>query len=98
MSETFGIIIFGIFFCSIFFWFYLCHRLFKDLRLRHPDKYELMGNPSLIRNNSLANNISFIKFLIKREWRELNDSSITSLGKGMLTFIIIYHTTRQKIG
>jgi len=64
--------------------------MFKALRLRHPDKYESMGSPSLIMNNTLSNTISFIKFLIKREWQELNDSSITSLGKGMLTFLIIY--------
>lgn len=89
MNETFAII-FGILFCSVFVWFYLCHRMFKALRTRHPEKYESMGRPSLIMNNSLSNNISFMKFLFKREWQDLNDSSLASLGKGMLAFFTIY--------
>ena len=64
--------------------------MFKILRTRHPEKYEAMGSPSLIMNNSLSNNISFIKFLFKREWQDLNDAGLASLGKGMLAFFIIY--------
>ena len=60
------------------------------LEIRHPEKYMAMGKPSLIMNNSLSNNISFMKFLFKREWKELNDENLASLGKGMLVFFIIY--------
>jgi hypothetical protein len=89
MNEAFPII-FGILFCSVFVWFYLCNRMFKILRTRHPEKYEAMGKPGLIMNNSLSNNISFMKFLFKREWQELNDAGLASLGKGMLIFCVIY--------
>jgi hypothetical protein len=49
-----------------------------------------MGKPSLIMNNSLSSNITFMKFLFKREWRELNDSGLATLGKFMLVFFAIY--------
>jgi len=83
-------ILFGILFCSVFVWFYLCHKMFGILRIRHPEKYEAMGKPTLIMNNSISNNLSFMKFLFKREWQELNDDGLASLGKGMLVFLVIY--------
>ena len=89
MNTAFPII-FGILFCSVFVWFYLCNRMFKILRKRHPEKYGAMGKPSLIMNNSLSSNISFMKFLFKREWRQLDDESLDSLGKGMLIFFGLY--------
>jgi hypothetical protein len=89
MKEVFPIL-FGVLFIAIFVWFFLCNKMFKTLALRHPEKYEAMGKPSLIMNNSLSNNVSFIKFLFKREWRDLNDPSVTSLGKIMCVFIMLY--------
>jgi hypothetical protein len=83
-------IMFGTLFCSVFVWFFLCYRLFKILETRHPEKYESMGKPSLIMNNSFSSNITFMKFLFKREWRGLDDSGLTILGKSMLVFFAIY--------
>lgn len=83
-------IMFGVLFCSVFVWFFLCYRLFKILETRHPDKYESMGKPSLIMNNSLSTNITSMKFLFKREWRELEDSGLAKLGKSMLAFFAAY--------
>ncbi|WP_444895967.1 hypothetical protein [Microbulbifer sp. SSSA005] len=89
MKEVFPII-FGVLFCSVFVWFFLCYRLFKILETRHPDKYASMGKPSLIMNNSISSNISFMKFLFKREWRDLGDSGLATLGKSMLVFFAVY--------
>jgi hypothetical protein len=89
MKEVF-LILFGVLFISVFVWFFLCNKMFKKLALKHPEKYEAMGKPSLIMNNSLSNNISFMKFLFKREWRDLNDQSVASLGKIMSVFIALY--------
>lgn len=89
MKEVFPII-FGILFCSVLIWFFLCFRLFKILETRHPDKYESMGKPGLAANNSISSNLKFMKFLFKREWRELNDSGLALLGKFMLVFFSIY--------
>lgn len=89
MKEVFPIM-FGVLFCSVFVWFFLCFRLFKILETRHPEKYESMGKPSLIMNNSLSSNITFMKFLFKLEWRELEDSGLAALGKSMLIFFALY--------
>ncbi len=89
MKEVFPIM-FVILFCSVFVWFFLCYRLFKILETRHPEKYDSMGKPSLIMNNSLSTNITFMKFLIKREWQGLNDSGLALLSKSMLVFFVIY--------
>lgn len=83
-------VLFGVLMCSVFFWFYLCHRMFGILRTRHPEKYEAMGKPTLIMNNSISNNLSFIKFLFKREWRALDDGALENLGNGMLVFVVFY--------
>lgn len=89
MKEVFPIM-FGILLCSVFLWFFLCYRLFKILETRHPEKYESMGKPGLIVNNSLSSNITFMKFLFKREWRDLDDSGLATLNKSMLVFFAIY--------
>ncbi len=64
--------------------------MFKILRTRHPETYEAMGKPSLIMNNSIPNNISFIKFLYGRHWRKLNDEGLATLGNAMLVFFLFY--------
>lgn len=89
MKEVFPVV-FGILFCSVFVWFFLCYRLFKILETRHPEKYESMGKPSLIMNNSISSNITFMKFLFKREWKELDDTGLELLGRSMLVFIAVY--------
>lgn len=89
MKELFPII-FGLLFVLVFVWFALCNWLFKRLETRHPEKYEAMGKPSLIMNNSISNNISFIKFLFKREYLDLNDPAISNLAQFMLVFFLVY--------
>ena len=89
MKEAFPVL-FVIMFSSVFVWFFLCHRMFNILKTRHPEKYEAMGKPSLIMNNSISNNISFMKFLFKREWRGLGDNGMATLGKSMLVFFALY--------
>ncbi len=60
------------------------------LEARYPEKYESMGKPTLIKNNTMSTNITFIKFLLRREWRDLNDAELTKLSRFMLVFWIIY--------
>lgn len=89
MKEVF-LIIFIVLLCSIIVWFFLCNRLFKILETRHPEKYESMGKPGLIVNNTPSATLTFMKFLFKREWRDLNDPGLAALGKFMLVFFLIY--------
>lgn len=83
-------ILFFVLFISVFVWFWLCSRLFQMIKVRHPEKYNLMGMPHLFKNNTPTTNIAFFKFLLKREWRSLNDEDISKLGKIMSVFIVIY--------
>jgi hypothetical protein len=76
--------------CAVMVWFVLCHRLFKLLKTRCPQKYTSMGSPGLIMNNTIRNNISFIKFLFWREYQELNDQGIIKLSRFMHVFIVVY--------
>ena len=79
-------IIFGIFFCSIFVWFFLSHRLFTILKLRHPEKYELMGRPILFKKKGF----SIMKFLFGKEWKKLKDDKLSTLSISMMGFSVIY--------
>jgi hypothetical protein len=83
-------IIFGILFCAAIIGLYLSHRLYRILETRHPEKYEAMGKPSLITNNNISNNISFVKFLFKLEWREFDDLGLSKLSKFLLVFSVVY--------
>jgi hypothetical protein len=68
----------------------MCHRMYKLLRTRHPEKYEEIGKPSLIMNNTFSNNISFIRFLFGRQWKSMNDEGLATLGNVMLVFFTLY--------
>jgi hypothetical protein len=77
-------------FGSVVFWFFLCSRLFKILKNRHPEQYQRMGSPSLVLNNTISNNFLFLKFLVGRGWRPLNDTTLSRLGGFMLVFLCAY--------
>ena len=83
-------ILFGILFCSVFAWFLMCYRLFKIWETRRPEKYEAKGKPSLIMNNTMRSNLTFMRFLFKREWQGLNDRDLETPSKAMLVFFGVY--------
>ena len=64
--------------------------MFKILRTRYPETFEKMGKPSLIMNNSISNNLSFMKFLYGRKWRTLDDEGLATLGNSILVFFLFY--------
>ncbi len=70
--------------------FFLIHRVYKILKNRHPEKYEAMGSPGLIMNNSISNNISFMKFIFKLEWKDLGDPSLSNLSGFLLVYFVVY--------
>ena len=91
MPELFNVL-FGLLFVSILVWFALCLWLFKRLEEWHPEKYAAMGKPSLIMNNSLSNNISFLNFLANREYLDLNDPAISKLAQFMRVYFLVLLT------
>ena len=82
--------LFGILLCAAIFGLYLSHRVYKALESRHPEKFKMMGKPSLLMNNSVANNLLFTRYLFKREWRELDDPALSKLSALVLVYFVMY--------
>jgi hypothetical protein len=89
MTDLF-LILFGLMFILGGVYFYLIKKTFNRLEECHPDKYDSLGRPSLISNNTPSNNIKFIKFIFKRDWKDLNDNKISSLGNKLIFLFVIY--------
>ena len=51
-------------------------RVLRILRERHPQTWRTLGEPTLIRNNSIANSRKVRSFLRKREHESLRDSEL----------------------
>ena len=89
MSTTF-IGLFAVLFLSVFVWFFLVVRLFKLLKSEHPEKYREMGEPTLFWNNSPKTSWELMKFLLKRDYIDMNDPKLSTLGNAMLVFFVLY--------
>lgn len=89
-TPTFVPITFAVLMVMVLIWFAMIIALFKRLKLKHPAKYSDMGEPSLFWNNSLKTTWTTLKYLFKREHKELNDNSLSLLSDSMLVFLIIY--------
>ena len=50
-----------------------------------------MGKPKLeFKNSSGPSNVAFMRFLFKREWKDMGDPELSSIGMTMLVFIICF--------
>lgn len=54
-------------------------QLTRMLKVRHPDTWRMLGEPSLVRNNTPVNGLKTQRFIFKGEYRSLNDPDITRL-------------------
>ena len=89
-TPIFVPIILAVLMVMVLIWFAMIFALCKKLKLKHPEKYSEMGEPSLFCNNSLHTNWKTLKYLFKREHKDLNDKSLSLLSDTMLVFLIIY--------
>jgi hypothetical protein len=86
IAAAFVPVLFGM----VLVWFVLVKLLFNRLESTHPAKYEAMGRPSLFLRNTIEGGWRFLKFLLTREHRSLNDGYLSKLSDGMLVFFVIY--------
>jgi hypothetical protein len=81
-------------FCTLFamaiVWFPTVIWVFRRLRKQHPARYEQLGSPSLIWNNSMRNQWHFFKFAFSGQHRELEDPALTRAVLFMRVWFIIY--------
>ena len=89
LSDPF-LLLFGVLFVSVFVWFFLVSRLYRLLRINHPARYEAMGKPTLFLNNPPKASWVLIRFLVSREYAQLDDVRLTRLANGMLVFLALY--------
>jgi len=90
MGAVVFFVCFAMLFAMVPIWFSLITNLFRILRARHPEKYSAMGNPTLIMNNSLANNIATLRFIWRREDKALGDVGLSKLTGFMKVFLMVY--------
>ncbi|WNC72212.1 hypothetical protein RGQ13_19130 [Thalassotalea psychrophila] len=85
-------VIFFMFFCAmaivVLIWFFLVTKLFDLIEQNHPEKFQDMGCPHLFKNNTLSNNLLFMRYLFKKEWTTLNDRELTSLSAAMRRILV----------
>jgi hypothetical protein len=71
-------------------WFGLMKLLFGHLERKHPQSYDALGRPSLFRRNTPEIVITFMRFLLSRQYRTLHDPYLSRFCSGMVIFFYIY--------
>jgi hypothetical protein len=66
-------------------WFFLRH-----LRLRQHAIWEQLGEPSLLLNNNIKNNLAVLRFLLKQEYRNTKDKSLIRLASFVRIYLLFY--------
>lgn len=67
----------------------LISRIISVLQESHRDVYVKMGEPSLLTNNNISNGARLVWFIISRNYRELADSKLSTLGRTCRFLILI---------
>jgi hypothetical protein len=67
---------------------YFLFRLLKGLREEFPEKWQELGKPTLVMNNSIANTRALHRFLWRREYLSLNSVPFADLCGKVRSFFI----------
>lgn len=90
--DRLAFVYFGVFAIGFAF-----NQLFRSrLRNNHPETWEQLGSPGFL-NNSLANGLKTMGFLLRGRYRQLGDSTLTLYGNvaragflGVVAFLLIF--------
>ena len=69
-------VLFAALFVQVGLWFWLSRKMFRLLAVRHPQKYEEMGRPTVFLNNSIKNGWAFTRFFYGRHYVSLGDPEV----------------------
>ena len=64
--------------------------LLRMLRKRHEPTWTSLGSPSLVRNNTISNNMAVLRFLWSKEFLELDDPQLTRLCFFVMFYQVAY--------
>jgi hypothetical protein len=90
MADSIAAIAFIALFGMAILWLVLCQWVFRRLKLRHLAKYELMGNPHLIRNNTPRMNWELLRFVLGGGWAGLEDPELSGVGQFIRVLFVVY--------
>jgi hypothetical protein len=88
--TTLQAVLFCVLFVSVVVWLATVTWLFRRLRLRHLETFEVIGSPDLFRNNTPQTNWLFLKFLYGPQWKALDDGPLVTVLHVMRWFAVIY--------
>jgi hypothetical protein len=69
---------------------FLHNAFLKLLRKLFPMVWEDLGSPTPFMNNSIANSMLVVQYLLKRKYKVLGNANLTRLGDFVLIFSIAY--------
>ncbi len=88
--RSLGPILFIILAAAVVVGMVLQQRLLSRLRIQHVQTWEALGRPSLFMNNSMANNLSVLKFLWRRDYLTLGDDGLIRLADFLRIYQLVY--------
>jgi hypothetical protein len=74
----------------------LMHSFLQELKSRHPNVWESLGRPSVVANNSIANSLAVLRFLWRKEYKDLGDPNFANRATVVRKFNIAYLTFLQR--
>lgn len=77
-------------FSAAIFGMFLTHKFYAILKEKHNEKWQELGSPSLIKNNSVKTCLAAWSFLRKKEYLKTHDPSLIKLSQVLYSFSIIY--------
>ncbi len=90
MNELILPISFGVLFVAVLAGFIPSYKMHKIFRVRHQNLWEKLGKPTMILNNSIANNLSVLRFLWKKEYEKTKDSELIAVCRFNRIYFQIY--------
>jgi uncharacterized membrane protein YraQ (UPF0718 family) len=66
------------------------HFFLQEMRSHHPDVWESLGRPTLIRNNTISNGLAVLRFLWRKEYQALDDAKFIRFAAFVRAYLIAY--------
>jgi hypothetical protein len=79
LTDTYLIAVLVVLMGAAFAWLALAWRLFAIMKLRVPETYASIGSPHLFFNNTLSNNLLFVRFLLGGRYAKVGDDGVRRL-------------------
>ena len=84
-NILFGLFVFLILLAGVGIFYY--QKMLSILKVNHIEKWNSLGSPTILKNNSINNQKLIMAFLNKKEYLSSNDPKLISLAN----FLRIYH-------